>query len=354
MPSGAYERAASVLEERFGEIFEDYDRRLGDISSLLMVGEGGERERRERQARSLMARAAEVLRGAEISGLEIEEEVYRNVEASEEPLDPHPDESLRAGLALCEAAVAAVVGRLPDLPPAEVAGISLLVVGVVMDRASRVLMASYVDYLLTKVRETQFEERRRFSRELHDRLAHSMATVNVSLELYETLRDSDPARAEARLRQARQVAGEAIEMMRGFAAELRESQTSDGLRIALENLVRISVPPEVETSISFEGDEARLPDFVRDQLYLILREGVRNAVAHSGTDRMSVEVAVTPEGVRAAIADRGLGAETPPSEGLGISSMRERAELLGGAFELASDPERGTRIEVRLPLAPRG
>jgi len=166
-------RAADTIEERFGEIFADYERRLEEMGSLLVVGEGNTREQLEKNARDVLGRATRVLRGEERSLLAVEEEISRNIEAAEEPLNPHPDESFRAGVALCQAAVSAAAREmLPGAPPQEIAEVSLAVQEIVMDRVSRLIMASCVDYLLTKVRETQSEERRRFSRELHDRLAH--------------------------------------------------------------------------------------------------------------------------------------------------------------------------------------
>jgi len=119
--------------------------------------------------------------------------------------------------------------------PEDVAEISLAVQEIVMDRVSRMVMGPYVDYLLTKVRETQSEERRRFSRDLHDRLAHEMTVVVQSLQLHEALARRDPRRARERLDLARQTAANALELMREFAWELRETETSDGPRIALEN-----------------------------------------------------------------------------------------------------------------------
>jgi len=85
---------------------------------------------------------------------------------------------------------------------------------------------------------------------------------------------------------------------------------------------------------------------------MILREGVRNAVAHSGSESIVVEVKIFPREVEALVWDHGQGFETSKavSEGVGLSSMRERAELLGGSFEVASKGERGTMIKVRLPL----
>ncbi len=349
-----FPQAARILEERFGEVFEDYERRLREANSLLIVGDGTTREQLEANARDVLERAAKVLRGEERSLLAVEEEIYRNIEDSKEPLNPHPDESFRAGVALCKAAVSVVVRNMPpnSSSPEEVAEIALAVQEIVMDRVARMVMASYVDYLLTKVKETQAEERRRFSRELHDRLAHQMTVVTQSLDLYKSLVKRDPRRAEERLDLAQNNAHAALELMREFSHELRETETSNGLRIALENLMRISVSSDVEAEVIFEGEEEHLPDYVRDQLYMILREGVRNAVAHSGADSVTVEVKISPKEVVALVWDRGLGFETSEAvtEGIGLKSMRERAELLSGSFEVTSEHDRGAVVRVRLPL----
>lgn len=101
-------RAAETMEGRFGEIFADYERRLNEMDSLLVVGEGN--------AGDVLERAAKVPRGEERSLLAVEEGIYRNIEDSREPLNPHPDESFWAGLALCKAAVSTVVCNMPPLP----------------------------------------------------------------------------------------------------------------------------------------------------------------------------------------------------------------------------------------------
>lgn len=350
---GGYPEAARILVERFDEIFEDYERSLAEAGSLLVVGDGTTRDQLRTNAGDVIGRAAKVLEGKERSLLAVEEEIYRNIAASREPLNPHPDESFRAGVALCKAAVGVVVKNLsPGTAPGEVAGITLTVQEVVMDRVSRVVMASYVDYLLTKVKETQFEERRRFSRELHDRLAHEMTVVIQSLNLYEAYKDTDADRARERFELARRSAQETLDLIGEFSRGLRLMETSEGLRIALQNLMRISVPEGVEWEVSFEGEEDHLPDYVRDQLYMVLREGVRNAVAHSGSDRITVEVGITPNQVTAVVKDRGveLVAGDPAQEGIGLRSMQERTSLLGGTFTLRADPGGGARAEVRLPL----
>ncbi|MDP9481199.1 MAG: hypothetical protein M3R38_36960, partial [Actinomycetota bacterium] len=141
-------RAARVIQEKMGEIVEDYGRLLEEMGSLLIIGEGNTREQVESQARGVLERTASVLKDEERSLLAVEEEIYRNIEDSKEPLNPHPDESFRAGVALCKATVTAVVDDLtPGTSPREIAEVALAVQEIVMDRISRMVMASFVDYL---------------------------------------------------------------------------------------------------------------------------------------------------------------------------------------------------------------
>ena len=159
-------------------------------------------------------------------------------------------------------------------------------------------------------------------------------------------------RAQRRLVLAQESARESLALMHEFSKELRLSETSDGLKIALENLMRISVPGGVYYEVSLEGEEKHLPDYLRDQLYMVLREGVRNAVAHSGSKQIEVEVEITPRHVTARVRDHGTGLdpEDGTTEGLGLSSMQERVSLLGGSFGVVPEPGGGARADVRLPL----
>ncbi len=90
---------------------------------------------------------------------------------------------------------------------------------------------------------------------------------------------------------------------------------------------------------------------MREQLFVILREGVRNAVSHSGAGRIDVGVRVCPEEVVGCVRDDGRGfAEEDVSAGGGMRSMRERAELFGGALEVSPRPGSGTSVRVSVPL----
>lgn len=97
-----------------------------------------------------------------------------------------------------------------------------------------------------------------------------------------------------------------------------------------------------------------------EQAYLVIREAVRNAVAHPGCARVRVSLEVEDAELRGRVEDDGAGFDSggdPGGEegtspaGMGLLSMRERTELLGGRLEIISGPGRGTTVEVRMPLA---
>lgn len=275
------------------------------------------------------------------------------MQAARGPLIQHPDESFRAGQELCRQALAAIEREvdLSGLRAAQVLGLSDRIQSSILDHISRVAMIAYVDYLLLKVNEVQLEERRRLSRELHDRLAHSVALVSQNLELFDALRESQPRWAEENLSRAGTGAREAIDTARELSQEMRHSDSGEGLKLALDNLMRASIPPGISYDTGFAGDESLLPAAVRDQLYLALREGIRNAIAHSGTDQLLVEVRISKEEVSASIVDHGRGFfASEEAEGVGLYSMRERISLLSGELDVSSTPGSGTKVTIKVPL----
>ncbi|MEJ7633085.1 MAG: ATP-binding protein [Rubrobacteraceae bacterium] len=89
----------------------------------------------------------------------------------------------------------------------------------------------------------------------------------------------------------------------------------------------------------------------RSQLYLIMREAVRNAVKHSGCHHLTVEIEALPGKVFGSVGDDGRGFDAEGAhDGVGLESMRERAELLNGDLRLVPGPDGGTMVEVSVPL----
>ena len=233
-------------------------------------------------------------------------------------------------------------------------GVAARVLGVTLDVTEQKQSEQERDRLhsLEASAHAEAAERRRISRELHDRVAHSMGVAHQSLQLYEALAQKDPARAQGKLHTAKEMTKTALEQTRNLSMELRRSETENGLVPALRDLLQVAVPDDVSTKLSASGAESLLTDHQRGQLYLILREAVRNAVKHSDCHHLTVGLDITPEGVAGHVEDdgRGFTGNGGSRRGLGLRSVEERAALLGGTAEVYSPPEGGAGIRVHLPI----
>lgn len=352
---GDLRRSAAVLETHSEEIVAAYERRLLEADSPLVTN-AARREQLKVQARSVLEDVVRNLRGQRpSSGTGGEgDTLSAGIGASRAREGVHASESLRAVTALSEAALSVVVEELSQSGPStgEVAKVALAIQESIMERAARASV-SYVGYLLRKVHESHADERRRIGRELHDRVAHSIMVAFRNLELYEVYRArEDDSRARTKLQNAKRNAQEALQFARGLSSELRNCSAEEGLEVALSNYLHLVVPAGVEARISLVGDESLLAPEIRDELFLIVREAIRNAVAHAGARRIDVQVSVSRDLVRAAVEDdgRGFDPENVSAVGMGLSSMGERASLLGGTLDAASLPEGGARVEVCVPL----
>jgi signal transduction histidine kinase len=199
-------------------------------------------------------------------------------------------------------------------------------------------------------------ERRAIGRELHDRVAHAMGVVHQSLQLHEALRDRDPEKAAEKLGLAKRMTLQAMGQTRDLSRALRGEEAGEDLGAALSGMLSDLVPEGVARELSVAGEEGAIADEAREQLFLVLREAVRNAASHSGAAKISVSVAVEGERVVGAVEDDGRGFEKTagPEEIGGLAHMAERASLLGGACSVDSAPGEGTRVEVSLPAGGDG
>jgi PAS domain S-box-containing protein len=213
---------------------------------------------------------------------------------------------------------------------------------------------------LEVVAQAQAAERQAISRELHDRVAHDMAVAHQNLQLFGAIETTDAERAASKLQAAEESVKAALDATRNLSSELRHSEADEGLGKALQEFAAAAARTEngtarrVRTSVCVRGDESLLPEHIRGQAYLIVREAVRNALKHSGCSKVAVELEISPTGFTGSVTDDGAGFVTgdqeAPPKGVGLKSMRERTELLGGTFHLQTAPGRGTRVEVSLHI----
>jgi signal transduction histidine kinase len=200
------------------------------------------------------------------------------------------------------------------------------------------------------------QERRSIGRELHDRVSHTMGVAHQSLQLYEALLASDPDGAQAKLELAKRMVVEAMKQTKDLSVSLSEAEAGGGLEPALSELLEEALSPEIGHELGVEGDEGLLPARTRDQMFLILREAVRNTVAHSGSSLVRVAVRVADGEVIGVVEDDGGGFDPDGARrdgSGGLTYMEERTALLGGRLRVESVPGRGTRVAVEVPLRPR-
>jgi two-component system, NarL family, sensor kinase len=198
------------------------------------------------------------------------------------------------------------------------------------------------------------EERNRLAREIHDTLAQGLTATALQLESAEALLDAGSEKAHEPLRRALALTRSNLEEARRSVLDLRAAPLEGRpLSEALKALVdRWEVETDINTRYRAVNGSRPLPPRVEAALYRICQEALANVARHAGAERVTVRLVVTPERVRLVVEDDGQGfdASDVPEDRHGLTGMRERAEMLGGALELRTEPGAGTRIEATVPL----
>ncbi len=201
------------------------------------------------------------------------------------------------------------------------------------------------------------EERNRLARDLHDSVTQSIYSLTLLAEAGQRMiRAGDELQIAQNQARLGAIAQQALQEMRLLVYELRPLNLREvGLLQALEQRlevverragveVRFSVPPKVA-----------LPPEIEDTLYHITHEALNNALKHASATAVSVSLKVENGAVILEVQDNGRGFEPVLAQrqgGLGLLTMRERAETLHGRFQLNSAPDKGATVCVELPLLP--
>jgi signal transduction histidine kinase len=202
------------------------------------------------------------------------------------------------------------------------------------------------------------DERLRISRDLHDGIIQGIYAVSLSLEDVLDLIESDRGEATARVDRAIDRLHTAIADIRQFIVGLG-MDTGDGLRGALEAMAAdllsgTSIDVELDVAGASQLDGRLLPE-ANHELLQIAREAVSNVARHSGARKAALSLVVDADEAILRIEDDGAGFDPDQRLGsghFGLANLRDRAAGVGGTLSIGSEPGKGTRIIVRLPLAP--
>ncbi|WTW98412.1 histidine kinase [Streptomycetaceae bacterium NBC_01309] len=193
------------------------------------------------------------------------------------------------------------------------------------------------------------EERRRLRRELHDSLGPGLSGLGLAVDAVRTIMADDPDTAAALLRDLHGHSADLLQEVRRLARGLRPPALDDlGLASALAALADTARAAGVEMDVHVEA-AADLPAAVEVAVYRIAQEAATNVIRHAQAAHAVLRLHNGDGDLRLEISDdgRGIGAA---ASGVGLHSMRERAEELGGTFTVTTAGP-GTRVRVTLPLA---
>jgi PAS domain S-box-containing protein len=228
-------------------------------------------------------------------------------------------------------------------------------VGSANDVTERKLAEEYLSKVNQKLIQAHEEERTRIARELHDDINQRIALLTVQLKQW----TRHPPSSEANVRKhIGSVCEQLTDLGRDVQALSHRLHSSKleylGIGVAAGSFCKeLSEQQQVEIEFSQAGIPHSLPKEIALCLFRVLQEALQNAVKHSGERHFRVELHGTSRGIQLTVNDQGVGFDEQDAmggRGLGLISMRERMQLVGGAFSIESKPGGGTTIRARVPF----
>lgn len=196
------------------------------------------------------------------------------------------------------------------------------------------------------------EERRRLRADLHDGLGPALTGIAMQLDAAQALQTTDPERSRALVGRGAEEARAAILDVRRVVDALRPAALDDlGLLGALGE--RAAALEGLEVRLEVGDGVGALPAAVEVAVFRIVQEALTNAARHAGARACDVRLRRNGA-LEVEVSDDGVGLPASARPGVGLRSMRERAEELGGTWAIDERPGGGTRVRVRLPVREDG
>ena len=209
-------------------------------------------------------------------------------------------------------------------------------------------------HLSQQLVSSQEQERKALSRELHDEIGQLLTALRMELGNLERARAAANEEADPHLEQAKKLAESTLRTTRDIAMGLRPAMLDVlGLGPALEWQAReFTRRYRIPIQLEIEGDIKDVPDPHRTYLYRIVQEGLTNCARHAQAKNIRVSLEDANGQLTACVEDDGVGFDQHGGvvQGLGLLGMAERVRELCGNISILSEPGKGTRIAVTLPL----
>ena len=227
-------------------------------------------------------------------------------------------------------------------------------IGSCIDLTDRKLAEEAMSNIGRRLIEAHEEERTWIGRELHDDISQRLALLAAELDRWGQhipLANEFIAQVLNAQRHITQIAKD----VQGLSHRLHSSKLEYlGLATAAKSFCKeMSEQSKVEVRFTQTGIPRSLPKEISLCLFRVLQEALQNAVKHSGVRSFTVDLLGAAEAIELTVKDTGVGFEEQEAftrSGLGLISMRERLQMVGGEFEVKSKPGAGTKIYARVPI----
>lgn len=211
--------------------------------------------------------------------------------------------------------------------------------------------------MVARIVEAQETERQKLSRQIHDGPAQALSNFVLQSEIAMRLFEKDPALARAELANMKTAATSTLQKIRDFIFDLRPMMLDDlGLAPTVKRYVdAFKDKSGIPTTLTITGLERRLESVREVMIFRGLQELLGNVRNHAQATDVRVTLDTDDVRVRAIVEDNGKGFNPETltdgkQKTIGLSALKERIELLGGALELDSQPGQGTRVVMDVPV----
>lgn len=209
--------------------------------------------------------------------------------------------------------------------------------------------------LMERIVDSQEEERKHISRELHDEVGQSLMALLLLVQGECRYSQSADACCPVIERKIRQLAEEIHRLARGMRPSILDDYGLDSALASYLDEISRKSGIAIDYQSHFPSEAPRLPDRLEVTLYRIVQEAITNVLRHARATRASVVILRQQDDVMILVEDDGCGfdpaASEPQAESrLGLTGIKERAALFGGVCTVESEPGRGTTVRVKIPL----
>ena len=229
-------------------------------------------------------------------------------------------------------------------------------IGSAVDMTDQKLAQKALQKVSGQLIEAQEKERRRIAPEQQYDIAHKMAQLAIEIKQANGSWDRTDTATKERLGEIREHCFGIAKDVQSLSHQLHSSKLEYlGLADAMRGFCR-ELAKQHKLTIDFQDENlpANLPSEVSLCLFRIAQEALHNSVKYSGTTRFAVKLRATSDEIQLVVSDAGAGfnlEEAKGKGGLGLVSMQERINLVGGRFNIASQPGQGTIIVATVPIA---